>query len=164
MLSYGDKSSKEAAMPEVDHGGGYTVKFETQIPAPRATVFAFLLDPDKLMRWMGTGAEMDPHPGGVYLLKGVSGSHNARGTFKEVVPVHRLAYSFGWDHSAAVPPDSSLIEIDLEERGQGTLLRITHSGLPTEQERADHAKGWTHYIDRLAKVLSGEPVEPDKAW
>jgi|AraplaMF_Col_mMF_1032025.scaffolds.fasta_scaffold00035_55 uncharacterized protein YndB with AHSA1/START domain len=163
MLSYGLDLSKEAVMPEVDNSG-YTVKYETHIPAPRATVFAFLLDPDKLLRWMGTGSEMDPHPGGIYLLKGVAGKHNARGTFKEVVPVHRLAYSFGWDHRAEVPPDSTLIEIDLEERGQGTLLKITHSGLPTEEERAAHAKGWTHYIDRLGKVLSGEPVEPDQPW
>jgi hypothetical protein len=44
------------------------------------------------------------------------------------------------------------------------LLKITHSGLPTEEERAAHAKGWTHYIDRLGKVLSGEPVEPDQPW
>jgi uncharacterized protein YndB with AHSA1/START domain len=164
MLSYGLDVSKEAVMPEVDHGSGYTVKYETHIPAPRATVFAFLLDPDKLMRWMGTGAEMDPHPGGIYLLKGVAGKHSARGTFKEVVPVHRLAYSFGWDHRAEVPPDSTLIEIDLEERGQGTLLKITQSGLPTQEERAAHAKGWTHYNDRLADVLSGKPVEPDQPW
>jgi uncharacterized protein YndB with AHSA1/START domain len=159
MLSYGGDGSKEAVMAD-----GYTVKYETHIPAPRATVFAFLLDPDKLLRWMGTGAEMNPHPGGVYLLKGVAGKHTARGTFKEVVPVHRLAYSFGWDHRDEVPPDSSLIEIDLDEREGGTLLRITHSGLPSEQERVDHATGWKHYIDRLAKVLSGEPVEPDQDW
>jgi hypothetical protein len=30
-----------------------------------------------------------------------------------VVPVHRLAYSFGWDGSEEVPPGSSLVEIDL---------------------------------------------------
>jgi uncharacterized protein YndB with AHSA1/START domain len=160
MLSYEADGSKEAVMAD----GGYVVKYQTRIPAPRATVFAFLLDPDKLMRWMGTGAEMEPHPGGVYLLKGVAGEHTARGTFKEVVPVHRLAYTFGWDHRDTVPPGSSLIEIDLEERDGGTLLHITHSGLPTEEERAAHAKGWTHYVDRLAKVLSGEPVEPDKPW
>ena len=143
---------------------GYTVKQETHIPAPRATVFAFLLDPDKLMRWIGTSAEMDPHPGGLYLLKNIAGTRTARGTFKEVVPVHRLAYSFGWDHRAEVPPGSSLIEIDLEERDGGTLLKLTHSGLPSEQERVDHAKGWTHYVNRLAKVAAGEAVEPDKPW
>ena len=61
--------------------GGYTVRYETQIPAPRATVFAFLLDPEKLVRWIGQGAEMDPQPGGLYLLKNISGRHSARGSF-----------------------------------------------------------------------------------
>jgi uncharacterized protein YndB with AHSA1/START domain len=32
------------------------------------------------------------------------------------VPVHRLAYSFGWDGSEEVPPGSSLVEIDLMEQ------------------------------------------------
>lgn len=143
---------------------GYSVKYETQIPAPRATVFAFLVDPDKLMRWMGTGAEMDPQPGGVYLLKGVAGEHTARGAFKEVVPVHRLAYSFGWDDRPGVPPGSSLVEIDLIERDGGTLVRMTHSGLPNEEERAGHAQGWQHYLERLAVVAPGGSVEPDKPW
>ena len=141
---------------------GFVVRRETHVPAPPATVFAFFTDPDKLMRWMGNGAMMEPHPGGLYLLQGVAGKATARGTFKEVVPVHRLAYSFGWDHNADVPAGSSLIEIDLEERDGGTLVRLTHSGLPSEYERTEHEKGWTHYIDRLTKVLSGEAVGPDK--
>jgi uncharacterized protein YndB with AHSA1/START domain len=139
----------------------FVVKSETHVPAPPATVFAFFIDPEKLLRWMGNGAVMEPHPGGLYLLKDVNGKSTARGTFREVVPVHRLAYSFGWDENAEVPPGSSLIEIDLVEQSGGTLVRLTHSGLPTEEQRANHAKGWTHYISRLTKVLSGQPVEPD---
>ena len=143
---------------------GFVVRHETHFPAPPATVFAFFTDPDKLMRWIGNGATMEPHPGGLYLLNGISGGATARGNFKEVVPVHRLAYTFGWDHSAEVPAGSSLVELDLEERDGGTLVRFTHSGLPDEQQRVEHEKGWIHYIDRLAKVLSGEAVEPDKKW
>ena len=141
---------------------GYTVQFETQIPAPRATVFAFLLVPDKLLRWMGNSATMEPHPGGVYLLDGVSGKATARGTFKEVVPVHRLAYSFGWEGNDEVPPGSGLIEIDLIEQDGGTLLRMTHSGLPSAAHQASHAKGWIHYIGRLTKVASGQDPGPDR--
>jgi uncharacterized protein YndB with AHSA1/START domain len=141
---------------------GFVVRRETHVPAPPATVFAFFTDPDKLMRWIGNGATMEPHPGGLYLLKDIAGKATARGTFKEVVPVHRLAYSFGWDHNADVPVGSSLIEIDLEEQNGGTLVRLTHSGLPNEHERAEHEKGWTHYIDRLTKVLSGAAVGPDQ--
>ena len=91
-----------------------TVQREMQIAAPPATVFAFLSDPEKIVRWMGTDADIEPHVGGIYLLN-VSGTHMARGQFTEVIPVHRLAYSFGWDTDEEVPPGSSLVEIDLLE-------------------------------------------------
>src|SRR3979411_3160243 len=105
------------------------VRREVQIPAPPATVFAFLTDPQKILRWMGTEATMEPHPGGLYLVN-VTGKDVARGRFTEVIPVHRLAYSFGWDeHDKNVPPGSSLIEIDLIDQANGTLLRMTHSGI-----------------------------------
>src|SRR5450432_3471515 len=102
---------------------------ETHIAAPCATVFAFLTDPEKILRWMGTDATTEAHPGGLYLVRGIHG-RSARGAFREVVPVHRLAYSFGWEGNEAVPPGSSLVEIDLIEQDDGTLLRMTHTGLP----------------------------------
>ena len=49
------------------------VRREIQIAAPAATVFAFLTDPENIVSWMGTEAEMEAHPGGLYLLKGVGG-------------------------------------------------------------------------------------------
>jgi uncharacterized protein YndB with AHSA1/START domain len=139
----------------------FVVRRETQIAAPPATVFAFLTDPEMIIRWMGTEATAELHPGGLYLLKGLSG-RNARGTFREVVPVHRLAYSFGWEGSEAVPPGSSLIEIDLIDRDGGTLLRMTHSGLPDAEQCARHAEGWAHYFRRLAVAASGGDPGPDR--
>src|SRR5829696_5348086 len=43
------------------------VRRETHIPAPPAAVFALLTDPDKILRWMGTDAQLDPQPDGIYL-------------------------------------------------------------------------------------------------
>jgi uncharacterized protein YndB with AHSA1/START domain len=82
---------------------------------------------------MGSDLTNEAPPRGVLLAKGVGPRGGvARGAFREVVPVHRLAYTFGWEGGQEVPPGSSLIEIDLIERDGGTLLRMTHSGLPTE--------------------------------
>jgi uncharacterized protein YndB with AHSA1/START domain len=137
------------------------VRREVQIAAPPATVFAFLTDPQKILRWMGTEATMEPHPGGLYLVN-VTGKDVARGRFTEVIPVHRLAYSFGWDeHDKNVPPGSSLIEIDLIDEANGTLLRMTHSGLPDAASCTSHDKGWTHYFARLAQAASGGDPGPD---
>lgn len=132
------------------------VRRETQIAAPPATVFAFLTDPEKIVSWMGAEVTTETHPGGLYLLKGVgTGSRIARGAFREVVPVHRLAYTFGWEGSQEVPPGSTLVEIDLIERDGGTLLRMTQSGLPNEAQCAGHNTGWAHYLGRLAIVAGG---------
>jgi uncharacterized protein YndB with AHSA1/START domain len=126
----------------------FTVRREVQIAAPQATVFAFLTDPEKILD-------------GLYLLN-VNGKNTAEGRFTEVIPVHRLAYTFGWKVGPAnMPPGSSLIEIDLIEREGGTLLRMTHSGLPDEEVCAAHEQGWTHYLARLAVAAAGGDPGPD---
>jgi uncharacterized protein YndB with AHSA1/START domain len=133
------------------------VQRETHIAAPPATVFAFLTDPDKILSWIGAEAYTEAQPGGIYLVKGIGGDSGrvARGAFREVVPVHRLAYSFGWEGNEEVPPGSSLIEIDLIDRDGGTLLRMTQSGLPNATQCGNHSRGWAHYVDRLGIAAAG---------
>lgn len=138
------------------------VRQETFIAAPPAAVFAYLTDPEKIVSWMGAQASTDARPGGLYLVQGVGGrARAARGAFREVAPVHRLAYSFGWDDSAEVPPGSTLIEIDLLDRDGGTLLRMTQSGFPNAEQCAQHNRGWRHYFDRLATVAAGGDAGAD---
>jgi hypothetical protein len=40
-------------------------------------------------------------------------------------------------------------------REGGTLLRMTHSGLPDAEACASHEQGWTHYLGRLAVATAG---------
>ena len=136
------------------------VRREVQIAAPPAAVFAFFTDPERILRWMGTEATVESHPGGLYLVN-VTGKDIARGRFTEVIPVHRLACSFGWEGRENMPPESSLIEIDLIDQTGGTLLRMTHSGLPDAEACASHEKGWTHYLARLAMAAAGDDPGPD---
>jgi uncharacterized protein YndB with AHSA1/START domain len=138
------------------------VRREVQIPAPPATVFAFLTDPEKILSWMGSEAATEARPGGLYLVKNIGSPKTARGAFREVIPVHRLAYSFGWEGSEEVPPGSSLIEIDLEDHDGGTFLRMTHSGLPNEAQCYWHGRGWTHYFGRLTIAAAGGDPGPDQ--
>jgi uncharacterized protein YndB with AHSA1/START domain len=132
----------------------FVIRREVQVAAPPATVFAFLTDAEKILRWMGTEATVEPHLDGLYLVN-VTGKDTAQGRFTEVIPVHRLAYSFGWTERKDMPPGSSLIEIDLIEREGGTLLRMTHSGLPDAEACTAHEQGWIHYLARLAVAAPG---------
>jgi uncharacterized protein YndB with AHSA1/START domain len=145
-------------MTQTDAGA---IRRELFIEADPATVFAFLTDPDKLTRWMGTHCELDSQPGGVYLVN-VNGRDVARGAFEEVTPNSRIVYSFGWEGGAAfgVPPAATRIEIDLAPKERGTLLSFVHSGLP-EPAIGPHTDGWTHYLGRLAIAAAGGDPGPD---
>jgi uncharacterized protein YndB with AHSA1/START domain len=139
-----------------------TIQRELTIEADPATVFAFFTDPQRLVRWIGASATLDARPGGL-LLVDVQQGFVARGEFKEVVPVTRLAYTWGWEGNREnVPPGSSLIEIDLAPKNGGTVVHFTHSGLPPEAVPS-HSDGWSHYLARLALAASGVDPGPD-SW
>ena len=42
------------------------VQREVRIDAPPSAVFGFLTQPEKMVRWMGVEATLDPRPGGIY--------------------------------------------------------------------------------------------------
>jgi uncharacterized protein YndB with AHSA1/START domain len=136
-----------------------TIQREVTIDADAATVFAFFTDPERLMRWIGVTAELEPRPGGMMLVEVIPAAV-ARGEFKEVVPVSRLAYTWGWEGREKVPPGSSLIEVDLTPKNGSTIVRFTHSGLPPEEVPA-HRDGWNHYLERLTIAAAGGDPGPD---
>jgi uncharacterized protein YndB with AHSA1/START domain len=143
------------------------VRRETAIAAPPAAVFAFLTDPDKILSWMGAEATTEAHPGGLYLVKGTGDrTHVARGAFREVVPGHRLAHSFGWEGNEAVPPGSSLVEMALIDQDGGALLRVTHTGLPNVAQCATTGVGritWAGWPLRQRAEILASIVAPRRA-
>ncbi|MEZ5936032.1 MAG: SRPBCC domain-containing protein [Alphaproteobacteria bacterium] len=48
----------------------------------------------------------------------------------------------------------------LTEEPDGTLLRMTHTGLPDAEQCAGHAEGWTHDVGRLAECAAGRHPGP----
>ena len=118
------------------------------IAAAPQTVFAFLVEPEKLIQWMGEVAQFDPRPGGQFRLR-YNASAVASGVYIAVEPPRRVAFSWGWeaDHDS-VTPGSSTVEITLEPDGDGTLLRLTHSDLPADAV-ASHSLGWDQFLPEL---------------
>ena len=123
------------------------------IAASPATVFSYLTDPAKFVLWMGVGAELDPRPGGRFRID-ADGEHIAIGEYREIDPPHRVVMSWGWENNEAVPPGSTTVEITLTPEGAGTVLRLRHTGLPTETARTTHKAGWAMYTAKL-KTLFG---------
>ena len=137
-----------------------TVVREVRIAARPETVFSFFTDRDKMVRWKGTDATLEPWPGGVYRVN-VTGRDVARGEYIEVVPNSRVVFTWGWEGDASpLPPGSTTVEISLIADGDGTIVRLRHLGLPTDQ-RDGQAEGWDHYLPRLAEAAAGRDPGPD---
>jgi len=136
------------------------VQREIRIAAKPETVFAFLIDPAKMVLWKGRRATLDPRPGGVYRVE-ISDRHTARGAYVQIVPNRRVVITWGWEEDGnPVPPGSSTVEITLVPDGDGTILRLVHRDLPAEA-RGPHAHGWELYLDRLTIAASGGNPGPD---
>jgi uncharacterized protein YndB with AHSA1/START domain len=136
-----------------------SIEREIEIAASPETIWRFLVDPRKAVRWMGLTASLDPRPGGVCRFEVVPGSV-AAGEFVEVDEPRRLVYTFGWeredDGPNRVPTGSTTVAIELVPHVGGTTLRLIHSGLPTAESASGHGHGWDHYLERLAVAARGD--------
>ncbi len=133
---------------------------EIHVSATPETVFAFFVDPDKMVRWMGSRVEINPHPGGTYALD-INAQARSRGEYVEVMPPSRVVFTFGWEADQAVPPGSSTVEVTLTPDGNGTHVRLVHRGLMTAEMREQHGHGWQHYLARLGVAAGGGEPGPD---
>jgi uncharacterized protein YndB with AHSA1/START domain len=135
---------------------------EVLVDASPATIFQFLIDPGLHTMWLGTEAELDPRPGGVYRVL-VGGRHACVGEFVEVLPDEKVVFTFGWDEpDHPIPAGSTQVEITLLPDGDKTRVRLVHRGLPADAV-SDHTGGWDHYLQRLTIATTGGDPGPDIA-
>jgi uncharacterized protein YndB with AHSA1/START domain len=150
-------------------GEKVVVQREIFIAASPKTVFGFLIDPALMARWIGVSHSLEPRPGGSLRIK-FSRGDVAFGHFKEVVPHRRVAFTWGWepDHEGQnrnltiLAPGASLVEIDLEPKQGGTLLRLRHSHVPSEIAQR-HGERWSHYLAQLEVAAQARENEPKTA-
>lgn len=130
-----------------------------RIAAPQEAVFDFLVDPEKVLRWMGSAVEIEPEPGGKFWMN-VTGTDIASGRYLEVDPPHRVVFTWGWEGSTDVPPGSSTVTFSLSTEGADTIVELRHEGLPGGADD-QHSEGWNHFLPRLAAVAVGNDPGPD---
>jgi uncharacterized protein YndB with AHSA1/START domain len=138
---------------------GEELVVERRVSVPPEEVFTYFTDARKWLAWQGTEAVIELVPGGVWRVN-VTGDGFASGRVVEVVENERVVFTWGWEQGPPVPPGSTTVAIDLVPDGDGTLIRLTHSGLPPDQIKI-HRSGWEHYVPRLAAVSEGREPEPN---
>jgi uncharacterized protein YndB with AHSA1/START domain len=138
---------------------GLLAECDVRIEASPETVFQFFVDPEKMLLWKGVHAELDPRPGGLFKVE-VTPGWVATGEYTEVDPPHVVAFTWGWE-GGPIAPGSSLVRVTLEPDGDGTIVRLCHSGLPDEEMLESHTTGWEHFLARLQIAAAGGDPGPD---
>ena len=125
-----------------------------------AAVYAACTDPEQMKSWMAPNdavreseVELDVRVGGRYriVMYAPNGeTHRVAGEFREVVPPHRLVYTWAWE---STPERQSLVTIELRPVNDGTELVLTHQRLADRDARDRHLVGWIGCLDRLGNSL-----------
>ena len=124
------------------------------IDAPIAVVHSYFTESDKMSRWAGIGAKLDPVPGGIYRLDmGKAGIMEGR--FVEVSESRIVQEIDAPDGGAP-----SRIEITLTEEAGGCRVAIRHEGLVSPFDRIA-SRGWDHHLARLSVVATGGAASAD---
>ncbi|MBA3434350.1 MAG: SRPBCC domain-containing protein [Actinobacteria bacterium] len=145
-------------------GQEIALELEHRYAAPRERVFEAWMNPEVLKRWWAAAptwetplAEVDAREGGSYRLSMRTDEgdvHTVRGEYTEINPPERLAYTWSWEEgpeAAMAGSESTLVTVEFLEDGDGTLVKLTHSGFANEQIREMHAQGWEAVLANLER-------------
>jgi uncharacterized protein YndB with AHSA1/START domain len=134
------------------------IRLERRIEAPPDAVFRYLTESESWSRWQGQSAELEPVPGGRVVIRMAEGQV-VEGSYVEIQPGRRVVITWGWVGHPRMPPGTTTVEFDLIADGSGTIVRLTHRGLPAE-DLPIHRQGWDVFVPRLAVVSSGGDPGP----
>ena len=144
-----------------------TVRLERMLPGPIERVWAYLTDSEKRKTWLAAGV-FDLRVGGSAHLHfdhsnitsekapDGKGPHDVRGKITRIEPPRLLSFTFD-----AAGPESE-VTFELEPRGMGVLLVITHVRLANRKTMIGVAGGWDAHVGILEDRLNGE--EPRPFW
>lgn len=117
------------------------VRRTTWIRAPRERVYDAFATADGLNAWFTTGASIDASPGGAIRFRFVEwGAEKVDLEFPgRVIEAARPSrFVFKWGEQG----QASTVEVDLEERDGGTLVRLREYGFRDLESTLGNASGW----------------------
>jgi uncharacterized protein YndB with AHSA1/START domain len=144
-----------------------TLKIQRLLPGPVERIWAYLTDSELRRKWLAAGAmemkvgapvelvwrndELNDPPG--TRPADFPEEHRMQSRITECDPMRKL--SIAWTNSGDVT-------FELEPRGQGVLLTVTHRRLPDRSTMLKVSAGWHMHLDVLVARASGK--EPAPFW
>ncbi len=139
------------------------VECEIEIAAPPDRVFEALTDEKQLSLWFNNPEcpvkewKFDARPGGRYnystrketMVVNAKNQFQCHGEIVEFDPPRLLAYTWigNWHNDQSL---KTLVRYELTTRGKGTHVKVTHSGLASEDvARKDYSGGWPGVLASL---------------
>ena len=140
------------------------------VAAPRSRVYAALLDPAAVQRWMvpdGMTSEVhayDAREGGAFAItltydgpttagKTTARSDTSTGRFVRLVPDREVVQVVAFDTDDPDVSGEMTITYRLEDAPGGTLVTGLHQTLPAGVSAADNELGWSTSLRKLAEQV-----------
>ena len=135
-----------------------TLVIDRVLNAPPDRVFAAWTDTAQLAEWYGPEgmkAEIfanDLTVGGQYslVMKSAEGEYHLSGEYEEIEPPRKLVFTWKWKTS----DETTRVTIELRPQGDGTHLRLTHTGFAEAEQASSHNQGWSSSLNDLERYLA----------
>ncbi len=131
------------------------VELQTEVDAPRESVFELLATADGLATWLDA-AELEPRVGGVVRLTLRDGV--AVGKVLAIDPPQHI--SFTWDWETAPLPHLSVVAFDAIDHGSRTHVTLRHVSLPSPAQVELHTEMWRHWLSRFEAAVAAASAGP----
>jgi len=137
---------------------GETIKFEIKVNATPAQAYKVFTNATSLREWCCDIATVDPKPEGRIYLAWNRGYYTA-GEYKKLEDDKTVAFT--WQGRGE--PSATLVEVNIAENGDGSIINLTHSGLGTGPEwdnaKQEFTKGWKNSLENLVSIFeTGEDL------
>ncbi len=131
--------------------------------APPERVFDALTNPDTLVKWFLSKAAVESRKGGAYSFDWIGGYHMT-GRVKGFDSNKAVAYSWH-DKLPSGESAETLASFEVHRQGDGTLLKLLHTGFTDPEHFAECASRWGYYLTNMKSVLDhGADLRSPSDW
>lgn len=142
-----------------------TLTIEREFEADPGTVFDYVSKTEHLLKWWGPEGmtvpehQLDFARTGPWqsVMQGAEGQrYKVSGHVTHVDPPHSVGFTWAWHDENDVRGVESHVTIKLvPAKNGGTLFKLDHVDLPSDEVAANHEQGWTSSLRKLEKLANG---------